>query len=215
MKIGIYGDSYGDGGDYNSYTWATLLAHRLGATSIGYHAQCGTPFYHCYSTVLDTAHSYDRIIVAVTEPYRFPVRVEGRYIYNVGAVEGLSPSNRRNMFQWYSQVDPGYLTTVQALMIDRIRDLYPEAVFVPCFPSSMNLGFDLMSLRALALSTLGLDPEGAYRESTGWAKTLCHIPWPWHEPLADLLYEWAVRGTVPDFGSVAWPRLEGEYYLRS
>ncbi len=214
MKIAIYGDSYANGGTYNAHTWATKLAGRLGADSIDYYAESGTPFFHCYSRVLNTAHSYDRIIVAVTEPYRFPVRVEGRYVYNVGAVDHLSPQNRRNMFQWYSQVDPSYLLTVQALMIDRIRDLYPEAVFVPCFPASMNLGFDLMAVRSLALTTLGLDPEGGYRELTGWGQTLCHIPWTWHDQLADLLYEYVVAGVVPRFDTAAWPKLEGDYYLR-
>lgn len=213
MKIGIYGDSYADGGAYNQYTWATKLAHRLGADSIGYHAVAGTPFFHCYSTVLSTADQYDRIIVAVTEPYRFPLRVEGQYVYNVGAVSNLNTANRRNMFQWYSQVDPNYLTAVQGLMIDRIRELYPHTLFIPGFPASFACEFNLMSLRSLALRSLGLDPEGAYRESTSWGGTLCHIPWTWHEPLADLLYQYAVAGVVPDFDRYVWPELRGEYYL--
>ena len=219
MKIAIYGDSYADGEQYNPYTWAHMLAEKLGADHIDYLAVKGSPFYHCYSTVLNTADQYDRIIVAVTEPYRFPVQVESQWVSNISAADCLSSSNRRNQFQWYASVDPTYLHTVQELMIRDILARYPTAILVPSFHASfcdqrrVSYGsFSLMAVRSLALRQLGLPTDGVIEEHTAHGSTLCHLPWTWHSSVCDLLYS-TLNGSVVSIDHVAWPELRGaEHY---
>ena len=220
MKIAIYGDSYADGEQYNEHTWASQLAQRMGADHIDYLAVKGSPFYHCYRTVLASADQYDRIIVSVTEPNRFPVQVESQWVYNISAADQLSGQNRRNQFQWYASVDPVYLHTVQELMIADLQRRYSNLVLVPSFHASYTGqrrsqygDFSLMALREYCLRTLGLPTHGFIEERTEYGSTLCHLPWTWHSALADLLYNNIVHGVRLDIHSVSWPALDSaEHY---
>ena len=236
MKIGIFGDSFADGrtleGDHNQHSWATHLARGLGATSIGYHAHGGSPLYWSYQQILAHGHLYDRIILAVTEPQRFPVAVGNNRQFVTGypgADEFRNPL-RDNLRGWFAVSDPDYLSVVQELFLGDLERRHPNIILIPCFPTSFSDArrqsyglFYLQSVNKLAQIQMGLDVNDyswmdGYIENTGRNRMLCHMPWAWQDRVADRILHSVQSGKpVPPIES--WPltltdRDFNTYYLR-
>lgn len=79
MKIGIFGDSFGDRGQgINGYSpetatskaWPTYISEEFDITN---HCISGSSLYHSAKLFLETHHLYDKIIFLVTEPGRIEV----------------------------------------------------------------------------------------------------------------------------------------------
>ena len=206
MKFAIYGDSFVDGVDRNSQTWAAQLAVKMGATSIDYHGRGGSSFYWTYQQILDTADQYDHIIVAVTEPVRFPVTVENHFITGPPSVNLVSSlKSQTYLLGWFMISDFDYLATVQNLMINDIKQRFPRSRFIACFPNSFTSDFNLLHINLLAKKILGVDSVDTTILGEKPAM-LCHIPQPWHTVLADYLYNTA-EPNVADCTAELFPPL--------
>ena len=236
MKIGIFGDSFADGrtleGDLNRYSWATHLARGLGATDIGYHAHGGSPLYWSYQQILEHGHLYDRIILAVTEPMRFPVPVGDERQFATGypsANEFRNPL-RDNLRGWFAVSDQDYLSVVQELFLQDLERRYPGILLIPCFPTSFVAArrqhyglFYLQSVNKLAQIQMGLDINDyswmdGYIENTGRNRMLCHIPWTWQDRVAKKILQ-AMDAARPIPPAETWNlfpenRDYRQYYLR-
>lgn len=202
MKIGIYGDSYADGCDLNSHTWASKLAELLGADHIGYHARAGTPLYWSYQQIVATGHQYDRIILTVTEPMRFPVAVGPNKLFvtgQQGCYQFRAPL-RDDLKSWFAISDIGYLDTVQELILRDLQQQFPNIILIPCFKTSFTGArltaygaFALYQINQQMIVSLGMDPDQSkwntkWTENPGVGKVLCHIPWEWQHTLAVFLH---------------------------
>lgn len=218
MKFAIYGDSYADASfgfydsNYNRYTWATMLAQKLGATHIDYHAASSSSFYHTYRTVQDSLCSnYDRIIVAVTEPTRYTRKLlatNGQYIHISGVNNlGILPSRTRSsLMGWFDSMDIDFMSTAQELMINHVLTMHPTAILVPCFNSSFSPArkaasgwceFSLGVISNQARIVSGIDPTVPTEEVRGARGILCHLPAEWQAKIADMLYQHVTTGHEP------------------
>ena len=210
MKIAVYGDSFVEmmaPKQTDQPTWISMLVQDLGATHVDWYGQGGSSTYFSYQKILDTADQYDRIIWAVTEPVRYPVRVPRiqpnphlGWISTPDIVGYADPDIRSALEGWYKMNDPDFMKTVQQLMIQEVLKLYPTTVLIPCFSQSL---------------------PRAVRKSTGWGEwclqDICHMftqhyfgrnrirtltepmseqhnmvhhmPIDWHEIVADYVYQ--------------------------
>jgi len=210
MKFAIYGDSFADAnhpiiGNYNHLTWASKLAAFLGATSIDYHAQGATPFVFTYRKIMESAAQYDRIIVAVTDPYRYTKPVENQYITGINSVDKISQSSTRKQLQgWFYCQDDVFMSTVQELMLREITALSPTAILVPCFPNSFTpqrrsqsiwRDVSLCHFGHVAVVQAALE-NVAYQEVIGSNNLLCHMPADWQKSIARAIHR-AVTSQQP------------------
>jgi hypothetical protein len=210
MKFAIYGDSYADAfhppmGNYNHRSWASKLALMLGATTIDYHAQGATPFVYSYRKIMESADQYDRIIVAVTDPYRYTKPVDGHYITGINNINCIKNNyTRRYLFGWFYSQDELFMSTVQELMLQQIIKLCPTAVLVPCFPSSFNTQRRNSSIwRDVSLchfGHVGVVQAGVenitYQEVVGKQNLLCHMPADWQTHIARAIHR-AIESQQP------------------
>jgi hypothetical protein len=203
MKFAIYGDSFADArhpniGNYNRLTWASNLARLMGATNIDYYAQGATPFVFSYRKIMESADQYDRIIVAVTDPYRYTKPVDGHYITGVNNVNAIKNYYiKKQLFGWFYLQDELFMSTIQELMLQQITALYPTAVLVPCFPTSFTAQRRRLSIWKDDVSLCHFG-HGAvvqakventtYREVIGSKNILCHIPADWQATVAHIIH---------------------------
>jgi hypothetical protein len=222
MKFAIYGDSFADAlhpiiGNYNHLTWASKLAGFLGATTVDYYAQGATPFVFSYRKIMATAHQYDRIIVAVTDPYRYTKPVEDHYITGINSLDRISHGGtRRQLLGWFYSQDELFMSTVQELMLQQITALSPTAILVPCFPTSFTDQRRSRSIwRDVSLCHFGhvavvqsnlLNVK--YQEVIGSNSLLCHMPADWQKAIARAIHRAVVSErpvTIPNNLTLRFP----------
>jgi hypothetical protein len=221
MKFAIYGDSYAAASaankpdpKLNSLAWTTVLAQRLGATTIDYYAQSGTSFFYSYQKIMDTARQYDRIIVAVTQSTRYTKSINGYYFVSPVHVNhakdyGLDYHTVSKLNAWFGMSDIEFMDTAQELMIRAVESHSPGAVLVPSFPQSFTgtradrwHNFGLCNINSIMRDQLslhyvgwrpGVHPTYEIRNETG---ILCHIPVEWQSATADIVYNFLANGSI-------------------
>lgn len=235
MKIGIFGDSYVDGRtineDLNQHTWATKLARMLGADHIGYHGRAGSPLYYSYQQLIQHGHLYDRIILAVTEPMRYPVAVGENQVFVSGYIGCNHFRNplRDQLRGWFQASDPQYLNVIQELFLKDLSVRFPKILMVPCFKTSFTgsrafpwAGWQLSLINQQMIQQLGLDQDQSrwntkITEIVGVDHTLCHIPWEWHDAVAHAVHRYVMASRPSTIATMdlklAEVRLE-RYYQR-
>lgn len=146
-KIGIFGDSFGcqaltpDLGDPNlgmQYHWATLLANELGA-DLGIEAVSGSPAFYSYKKIMEKHQEYDQIIFIVTDCARYPIDVGSESVFVSSAdqikyiMNDVSPSTQVELSKiaaWFDVEPYEYLINMNDLMVDKIRSIRPDTIFL-------------------------------------------------------------------------------------
>jgi hypothetical protein len=177
----------------------------MGATNIDYYAQGATPFVFSYRKIMESADQYDRIIVAVTDPYRYTKLVDGHYITGVNNVDAIKNYYiKRQLFGWFYSQDELFMSTIQELMLQQITALYPTAVLVPCFPNSFTAqrrnssiwrDVSLCHFGHVGVVQAGL-ANATYQEVVGSKNLLCHIPADWQTAVARSIHR-AIESQQP------------------
>jgi len=209
MKFAIYGDSYAaaqySNVDLNQHSWATQLAHRMGASTCDYYAAAGSSFFYTYCKIMATADQYDTIIVTVTEPMRYTRQVHNRFISGIAQAhheQGTRHAELQRLQGWFLSLDFEFMQLAQQLLVEHVQQLHPTAVLVPCFPTSLTgdvaqpwQGFSLNNIALRAVELCNQDPERLteINSSTG---IICHMPADWQKGVADLVYDTLQQGTV-------------------
>jgi hypothetical protein len=215
MKFAIYGDSFAESSfhfdpkpELDRLAWTTLLAQRLGATSIDYYALGGSSFFYSYQRMLATADQYDQAIIAVSEPNRYTKTIAGHKFTGPPLLneryKGVSIADMKHLIGWFASLDEDFMEIAQELLIRDIEARWPATVIVPSFPRSFTAAraarwhnFGLWDINLMGLKQLGLD-EGTntLHERHTVNGILCHIPVEWHSAVADLIYNFLQTGSI-------------------
>lgn len=230
MKFAIYGDSFAESSfhlhpkpELNKLAWTTLLAQQLGATSVDYYALGGSSFFYSYQKMLESADSYDRCIIAVSEPQRYTKEIAGHRFTGPPlhpSYPGISSLTIRNITGWFASLDEDFMNTAQELMIRDIELRWPQTVIVPSFRTSFTgaralawNNFYLSAITEIAVRQLRLENNHARMERNTATGILCHMPVEWHSTVARTIYNFIQTGTI------AVPRLRvyrtAEHYYTS
>ena len=182
MKFAIYGDSFAESSwtfdpkpELDALAWTTLLAQRLGATSIDYYAQGGSSFFYSYQRMLATADQYDRAIITVSEPNRYTKELAGHRFTSPpperAHYPGVSSLTLRNLLGWFYSLDHDFMITAQELMIRDIESRWPNTVIVPSFSNSFTgaraarwRNFSLIDINLMVLDHFKLEGDHSLRE---------------------------------------------------
>ena len=222
MKIAVYGDSFVEmrGKEYTSrLTWISQLAQNLGATHVDWFGESGSASYFSYRKILATADRYDRIIWAVTDPTRYPVRVpmSNKRLEWAGLhqIDSVDPVIRKDFESWYKMNDLGFMETAQDLMVQHVLELYPTAVLIPCFPNSFNSqyraqsgwgNFDLASVYMLFCNHYLKKSNSS--KVVDFENMLHHMPIDWHKTVSNIVFEFITRGQTPGVTFDQFPTLQ-------
>jgi hypothetical protein len=225
MKFAIYGDSYAaaqyNNVDLNQHSWATQLAHRMGASTCDYYAAAGSSFFYSYRKIMETADQYDRIIVAVTEPMRYTRQVHNRFISGIAQAQheqGTRHAELQRLQGWFFSLDFEFMQLAQQLLVDHVQQLHPTAVLVPCFSTSLTgavaqpwQGFSLNNIALRAVELCNQDPERLteIHSSTG---IICHMPADWQTAVADLVYNKLKNNRLDDIDQWQLARDRHSYF---
>jgi len=214
MKFAIYGDSFAESSDLdnpnarlNRLAWTTLLAQRLGATSIDYHALGGTSFFYSYQKIMESAHNYDRIIVAVSEPFRYTKKIKDRFFSGPPLPSQRYPditnTTLRSLIGWFDVMDYDFMHTAQELMMRDIESRWPTAILVPSFPQSFTgeraarwHNFSLLDINMIMLKQLRLPLDHGRLEIRSSTGIMCHIPVEWQSAVANTIFKFLSTGTI-------------------
>ena len=214
MKFAIYGDSFAESSfhfdpkpELDRLAWTTLLAQRLGATSIDYYALGGSSFFYSYQRMQDTADQYDRAIVTVSEPNRYTKELAGHRFTGPplpnSRYPGVNFLTLRHLMGWFYSLDHDFMDTAQELMIRDIESRWPRTVIVPSFNTSFIPSraaqwnnFSLTDISEEAHRLLGLEGSQSHHERHSATGVLCHMPVEWHSTVADLIYNFLQTGSI-------------------
>lgn len=155
MRIGVYGDSYGESRGLET-NWTNILRERLGWDLDNY-SKSGSSLYYSYTKFKETRYLYDAIIFLVTEPNRYPVEVNfseivPAHMRNVSSInvvyriqelfnDKLTALDKQLLLDiegWYKALDDDYISTVSTLFLEDVSRKHNTVYFYPCFPTSMN-----------------------------------------------------------------------------
>jgi hypothetical protein len=158
--------------------------------------------------MLDTADQYDRSIIAVSDPNRYTKSIAGQ-LFNVPPSKrntrypGVSSYTLKNLNGWFASLDDDFMNTAQELMIRDIESRWPNAVIVPCFPTSFTTAraarwnnFSLLDINLLMLDQLNLELDHGFSELPSATGILCHMPVEWHRSVAYLIYAFLQTGRI-------------------
>jgi hypothetical protein len=197
MTIGIFGDSYGDwnkGDELKFISWPYILTRQLGTECINL-SQGGAAMYYSYKTFLDNHSQCDQVIFLLTNPGRYtkpvffenivPDRRQMNSLFNVEQLlcqKELSINDRQNLEYlkgWYISQNFQYDHTACDLLVEKIKNIRPDVVLVPCFeffrekagsPISLQDITDLQC-KSLGLNLYGIDFIKQYHEKN----MICHF----------------------------------------
>lgn len=104
MKIGIFGDSFGDVNLFNghpwpnNYAWAKQIEQAWKPESIEFHSKCGASTWYSYQHFLKHYQKFDHIVFVYTYHYRWPHLHEdlGMRHWNVNAVPNFIHDYKEN-----------------------------------------------------------------------------------------------------------------------
>jgi hypothetical protein len=229
MKVGVFGDSFAhtvfsapfhkgvehNGQDFKKYHWGYLLAKKLGATRVDYHAQAGSSFYYSYNKICKLGHNYDILITTVSNPYRFPTAINGSWGINDPNTWSNFPTSIANGLRgWDEIVDIKYKEDVQESFLQTLENKFKNIIFVPSFPASFkkerqqkgglsdSKNFSLYHFYHQFVTKIqGKGSTISRWENFGSDRMLTHIPTVWHTPISQILYEHLIKTTkltVPD-----------------
>lgn len=152
MKIALYGDSFA----YSKYpldtSWYSLLGKKLNCTVDTYGIE-GSSVYHSYKQFMKSHSGYDLVIFLVTQPTRYYRDVslstnETLNFHAIQAIEWCRENNKLlneddlekldNVEGWYKASDIEYSIDMTELMMDKIKSIRDDVIFVPCFPNSFT-----------------------------------------------------------------------------
>lgn len=159
MKIGIFGDSFGDKASNvpeteTSKAWASYIGQEFDTDN---HCACGSSFYYSANLFLKTHHMYDKIIFLITLPGRIEVahpfaeNIMPNRIANFGhatsLVEEFSMGNGHLNDKIYQAAVDYFLyfhnfeqdCFFQYAAIDKLKNVRKENIlFLPCFLHSVE-----------------------------------------------------------------------------
>ena len=164
MKIGIYGDSFGDDNSqwphrFNDVGpgWTQLLG-MTGHNSVSNYAEGGASLFYSFNQFKDTHAEHDRIIFMITSPGRLTIEIED--FSNLARSQKHHP-NYDQVVRWKKELlrlNPHshgitQLTAIENyfllvkndeydqdshwLMVDAIKKIRPDTVIIPCFHNSI------------------------------------------------------------------------------
>lgn len=164
IKIGVFGDSFGapssthpNHGDANigmKYHWASLLANDLNA-ELTVEAQSGASLFFAYNKFMQNHMLYDTIIFTVPDCGRYPEPIDGRFhIVTLGQVDVLKKEvdpellpKLEHAANWLTAAPMDYLITSSDLMVEKIKQIRPDAIIIPtCEYSISESKFNEMGL---------------------------------------------------------------------
>lgn len=185
--MGIYGDSFATGslpknpdGSYDSgieYHWSTLIANELNYIPINYGIS-GSALYNSYESFLKTHHNQEFNIVVLTFPFRCHVKsniiqntdffcslnhleeMEKKYSTTINADDRKIIDMYRNWYMLQALDRSHYYTDMARLMINHIKELKPNTLFVrtnPYITETENIDFTKIYLQQIDM--LGINPE--------------------------------------------------------
>jgi hypothetical protein len=157
VNIGLYGDSFT--GNVNrpahQYHWSVLLGKELNVT-INNYGRKGSPIYYSYKKFIETYKDNDLHIFLVTEPGRYIKEIQfnknvSEFVPNFESVENYLKSFKqdnlshdmdertlRDLKGWFISSCDEYNLTVAELMIEKIRNLDNNTIFVPSFTRGLS-----------------------------------------------------------------------------
>lgn len=152
-KIAVYGDSFATDANNLDTSWFVLLGKKLNC-EVDTYGEAGSSVYYSYKKFMETHRDYDLCVFLVTSPNRFPVKVEfssgERYnVPGLNAIDFIKESLAKtdtmdsitlsNLQGWFKSSDIEYLTDMKELMLDKIKSLKEDTIFVPCFNDSFSV----------------------------------------------------------------------------
>jgi hypothetical protein len=207
-NLGIYGDSFADphhGHDieptFHNLGWPNLLD-----SPVNIYALNGSSIYYTYKKFIENHHRHEKNIVVITNPSRIPIEpsayvidqkpwmlgitsaeiadfmIENKFITSQENIEILTA------FQyWYDHLmmHSGFYD-FSKLMIEQIKRLRPDTIFIPAFSSTDNFNMNI-SIDGPSLTTyMSLEFNGwfnrtgsqtfyKYYENYPEQRTVCHL----------------------------------------
>lgn len=160
MKIGIFGDSFGD--DY--HVWPNPY-DGVGPSWIEYLQSCGhevenfscgaTALFYSYDLFIKNYQKYDKVIFVVTHPSRYYVYVDQYQCnwYHIGQVkksldaceDPIKKIKLQAVYDFYANLqDDEYDYHVHRLLLKDIRKKHNSVLTIPCFRDSWVIGMPLI-----------------------------------------------------------------------
>jgi hypothetical protein len=158
MKVGIFGDSYGDPKERaNGLAWPEMLAKSYGI-DLENHSKSASSIWYSYNEFKTHQHKYDKIVFLVTGHGRITLPLPPRYtdprlIHITGNGSGFNhiinsndPYKKDLYLKRLSRVLQEYYLYIHhskkdeetnRLMYEEIKRVRPDALLIPCFKNSM------------------------------------------------------------------------------
>lgn len=154
MKIGIFGDSFGEKSPHafeteESKAWPTYISEEFDTDN---HCASGSSFYYSANLFLKTHNSYDKIIFLITIPGRLEITpalakdiMPNRISNHDHAISMIEyyPNNRRiyqaavDYFLYFQNFEQECF--FQYAAIEKLRNTRKDNIlFLPCFAGSVN-----------------------------------------------------------------------------
>jgi len=201
MKIAVYGDSFADERNIfypnNNYSWSNCLRNK--GYDVTNYGRCASSLMYSYKKFMNTYKEYDKIIFLVTGMARFEVKglpeFDSYIVY--GILDSLSKRENYNdtqreiiqaCYMYYKYIlDDEKEGLFETLLLKELRNLRPDALFLPCFKDSMNQEENIIDLNYFSdvdLEYFNLKDRGPED------RRYCHMNESNNQMLADKLDIW-------------------------
>lgn len=147
MKIAIFGDSYGVSQHMwnNTLSWIDIISQNF---LIDNFSESSSSLYYSYQKFLESYKNYDKIIFLVTNPGRIflekcNIRKHISHYDLAKYYRDLAETYEDKLIleaakDYYLHiVNENYDQCMHNLMVDRIKNLHPNVLLIPCFQNSL------------------------------------------------------------------------------
>jgi len=158
MKMAVFGDSFAIGhAPSKPFHWYNLLADRLGTTVKTYGMGATSTFYS-YKTFLTNhwKHDFNIFLVTAYSRYTKPLHfsfsgTQDNWFSSTNAVDHIRSNTSLSkedlaqldrLYGWFVMSDDDFHKTAQDLIVDKILEVRPDTLIIPCFDNDLSLSYE-------------------------------------------------------------------------
>ena len=207
MRVGIFGDSFGDDADNfdpNIPSWIECI--RQQGHLVDNYCKAGTNLWFSYKQFLKNHENYDKVILLVTWPGRIEINEKntltelGKYwtVNNIfTAYDSTKDSGRKQQLQFLKDYvinlyDPEKETMLHKAILNEIKLAREDVILYPCHASSIEHTDDLplWEVTEFENSTMSGDNRyGVYKARGFIDARCCHMTAPNHKVVANMFID--------------------------
>lgn len=207
MKVGIFGDSFGDDThrlDPSALSWIECI--RQHGHNVDNFCKAGTNLWYSYKLFLQNHIAYDRIIFLVTWPGRVEINEKnmltalGRHwtVNNIfTAYENTKDADKKQQLTFLKEYviniyDEEKEAMLHSAILDEIKRIRNDSILYPCHSTSISNTDDLplWDITEFEHSTMSGDNRYSVYKSRGFIDArCCHMTTPNHKIVSNMFID--------------------------